>query len=224
MTKNLDLFRSIFYLALVFVSFDQILKAQDTKPEPCPEVTINGPPSEPNINEVGNYSVVVDTKGVYRETSYVWSAIDGEIVGGQGTTNADIKRTSEDFLVSIRVNGFRPRCERDFQEKRPDLTPPEAFLLNRVVGPISDGDEDKIKSFVDETRTNTKQVFWVVIGCQKKDFDRVETRRQSLLDLFDKFGRIGHDARLTFVSIEAEEDFIEFWRTTANTQPPALAK
>jgi hypothetical protein len=223
MTKNLDLFRSIFYLALVFVSFDQILKGQDTKPEPCPAVTINGPPSEPKINEVENYSALVDKKGVYRETSYVWSAIGGEIVRGQGTTNASVKRTDEDFLVSIRVNGFRPRCERDFQEKRLDFTPPEAFLLNRIVGPISEGDEDKIKSFVDNTRTNTKQVFWV-IGCQKKDVDRVETRRQSLLDLFDKFGRIGHDARLTFVSIEAEEDFIEFWRTTANSQPPALAK
>ena len=224
MTKNLDLFRSIFYLALVFVSFDQILKGQDTKPEPCPAVTINGPPSEPKINEVENYSALVDTKGVYRETSYVWSAIGGEIVRGQGTTNASVKRTDEDFLVSIRVNGFRPRFERDFQEKRLDFTPPEAFLLNRIVGPISEGDEDKIKSFVDNTRTNTKQVFWVIIGCQKKDVDRVETRRQSLLDLFDKFGRIGHDARLTFVSIEAEEDFIEFWRTTANSQPPALAK
>lgn len=106
------------------------------------------------------------------------------------------------------------------------LTPPEAIMLDRIVGKVlADIDEEKIKRFVETTRTDRTHVFWVILGFKKTGgAAEVSERRRFLLDSFEKNGRIGHDVRVTFVDVEADEDFIEFWKTTANARPHILDK
>ena len=223
--KNHEFVRLVWVLLLAFGLLNQISNAQDTKPEPCPDATIVGPAADLKENESGEYSLIVDSKGFVREMSFVWEPVGGEVVDGQGAVKAKIKRTGEDFLVSVHIKGLRPRCESEFSEKRPDFTPPEAILLSRIDGNINEGDEDKAKNFVGETRIDRKHVFWVIIASRKKDgVENLAGRRQALLDLFDKYGRFGEDARITFVNLEADEEFIELWKTTANTRPSILDK
>lgn len=210
---------------LVLATSTIAIVAQDPRPEPCPEVTVIGPPAELKRNDIGDYSVIVDLKGIYRDITLEWSAIGGEVLEGQGTNSAKIKRSSNEFFVNVRIRGLRPRCEQVYRDVKPDLTPPEAIMLDRIVGPITSHDEEKIKRFVEATKAERARVFWIIIAFNKNEsLGGVSERRRLLLDSFEKNGRIGHDVRVTFVDVEADEDLIEFWETTPNARPPLLDK
>lgn len=101
----------IFFTVLAIASAATGVLAQDTKPEPCSEATLVGPPAELKVNEIGDYSVIVDLKGIYQEVLFEWSTTGGNILEGQRMSNAKIKRTSDEFSVSVRIRGRRPRCE-----------------------------------------------------------------------------------------------------------------
>lgn len=217
----------ILFAVLALATFTTAIVAQDTKPEPCPEVTVIGPPAELKENDIGDYSAIVDLKGIDQEILLEWNVIGGKVIEGQGTTNVKIKRTGDDFFVSVRMRGRRPRCEQvhRYRHVKSDLTPHEAMIVDRIIGPVTNNDEAKIKRFVQETRAERNLVFWVILGFKKNSLaaDTLE-RRRILLASFDRNGRVGHDVRVTFVDVEAEEDFIEFWKTTPNARPPILDK
>jgi hypothetical protein len=210
---------------LALTTFSRGIVAQDSKPEPCPELTLVAPPTPLKEKEIGDYSVIVDLKRVQQEISLQWSVIGGEILEGGGTQHVKIRRAAKDFFVSVRLRGARLRCEQlyRFPDIRSDGGPPEAILLDEITGSISDHDNEKIKRFLRAANAERDHVYWLVLGSTKdsKEAD-VSGRRETLLELFKSNGGLGEDVRLVFVDVQANENFIQFWKTTPNAKPPAV--
>ena len=210
---------------LLLVSLPVILVgmtvAQDTKPEPCPDLTVFGPSSNLEINRTGKYSALIDMKGVYRELSYKWSVVGGEIISGQGTTDVEVKKTDKVLHVQINVDGFRPRCNNVASYAEQITVVPDIAKLDLITDPIPDIAQDRLMNIVTEMRAHPGQILWIYLGYNSKVGKNPArgSRAEEIMNALRK-ERFGHDERVIFVDIESDHEFVEFWRSTSNTRPP----
>ena len=126
--------------------------AQNTKPEPCPDVTLMPAPNLLQPGEEGLFSAVLDTKGLPLPSNYEWSALGGEIIAGQGETEVTVRRGEGEVLtVMLKVEGFRPRCENRFSVSQfPQDWKTEPQLIAEFVGDLSESDERIREAFAEE--------------------------------------------------------------------------
>lgn len=205
-------------LATVLLAFNAL--GQDTKPEPCPEVTILGPAQNLEIDQSARYSAIVDLRGFNRRISYKWSAAGGEIVGGDEATEINVKKKDKDLLVQVKVNGFRPRCQNVFTLSERKTIPPEVILLDSFYGPFSEFSEQRIEKIAKEMLDHKDQILWVRLGFDKNTEDIQRRILVGKVAEAFKQQRFMHDGKVVFAHVESDHNFIEFWRSTPNAEPP----
>lgn len=210
-------------LFLTFVSvFASSAMSQETPDANCPTVVVNGPSGNVGGGERATYVAKVDGKSLPTFLEYVWSASDGKIVSGQGTSQVEVMVPGGGGItVTVEVKGFPTGCNNRASESSFGDPRPQAVKLYEFVGAVTKT-RAKLAAQATEIAKNDRNARLTIFlygGEGRNSAKFVKDKTNTLLKYYVPI--CGYDAgRITIVHIPRTNDRVSIWLVPAGADSP----
>jgi len=184
----------------------------------CPNIFLSGPAGVVNPGEVGNYNLTFKRLNLWARYTFNWSVKGGELVEGQGTEHARVKRGASTVTVSVTVSGQPKGCPSTFTEDGVYLEAPESVKILELQPDVELAEREIALLVSEHTKNPNNQIYILVGHLYGKASPEILKKQAAIRATLTKAG-IPY-AFITFKGVYAEAELMQFWRVPPGASNP----
>lgn len=205
---------------LVFLS--AAVWGQDSGKDACPGFHLRGPKGIPANGQVIPYFVRWNDGTGYIKPVYKWNVVgSGELVGGQGTAEAEIKVfVGNNFTVFVEIAGLPVGCPNTASETGVIDPPPVASKLGEYSGSLTRMPKDQMEGILKALKEYPGSQLFVVLSGGNPDPQRAIKSKRKVLER-DIFSQFEAAPPVTIIEqLQGKEDKLSIWLVPPGATPP----
>lgn len=218
--KNMKIL--IWTTILLFInSFGTI--AQTNQISQCPTISVIGPSSFPNPDELVTYTANVSEEANKYPIKFSWSVNGGQIIEGQGTSiiKTTWKNSKYVFVATVKIEGLPENCANTFSEVMHYEPAPQAEKIDEISDKTTKFEDNRTDKIIKDIKENPSAQLFVLI--YSKNIQTLTDEVQIIKNMLLKDNKTLAD-HLTFVKTVSSKEKIEFWLVPAGAAPPEIEK
>lgn len=215
--------RSLVVLCLIGILISASFAQSAPRPA-CPTVSVLGPPGVPKPGKPVPFEATVKGEVDGLDLRFLWTAKDGAIATGQGTSKVGVYWPDWCFslLVTVQVTGLPAGCPSTASEVAgvSHCRPTEAVLIDEFVGPLSKittARMDKIGLAV--AKDPLARLYVVISGKPRSPRSYIRSKRAVLAKKL-AHSRGPDSYRVVYVDSDKGDDRIKLWLVPAGARDP----